>query len=389
MRRALALLALFSGACAAGGGRTRELPAALREDPAVRAATAEAEAADAARGEGEVLREAELRARAPLTAPLGSGIPDDDGRRMLELAARLSFDSPFAVAAGRRAAEAEAEAAWARLGRVASDRRGQLCSEGVAAGRAGEQRRLAEETLARLAPLEAALVADPAQYEAHAQLLRFRLRVRPRPVVGELLLPLPPLPEALPPLDRSPETILARVRSAPGADEGLHLARAEEARADEALHEALPRLGYVEAGLEPGALDVLAGTVARVGVEIPLQGLSGEARATHLAAAARATAEASERTRLQLAATALATLARYEESGPDLRALEAAATLFERLAVEGLGNGALSAADGLSRLTSAFAARETLLDARAEAGEARCALEAATGVQPAAWPRRP
>lgn len=389
MRRSVALVALVAASCAGGGSTVREGPAELRDDPTVRAAREEAEAAEAARGEGSVLRTAELRARAPIDAPLGSGIPDDDGRRMLELAARLTLDSPFAVAAERRAAAAEAEAAWARLERVAADRRSALCAQGVEAGRADEQRRLAEATLAKLAPLAEALAGDPAQHEAHAQLLRFRVRARPRPSSGALLLPLPALPEAAPALDRAPETILTRVRAAPGAAEGLHLARAEEARADEAFHAAMPKLGYVEAGLEPGALDVLAGTVGRIGVEIPLEGFAGEEVAGRRASAARASAEAAERARLQAAAAALATLARFEENGPDLRALEASAALGERLAVEGLGNGALSSADALSRFTGAFSARETILDARAEAGEARCALEAATGVAPAGWPRRP
>ncbi len=385
MRRLGVLVALVTASCAGPTAARHEAPAERSDEPAVRAARAEAEAADAVRGEGAVLRAAELRARIPVVAPLAPPTTSQG----LRLAARLSLDSPFAGAEGRRAADATSVAAWANLSRVAADRREQLCLAGVVAGRLDEQRRLSVEGLALVAPLQAPLVADPEQHAAYAQLLRFRLRARPRPPLDDAPLPLPLLAEAVRPLDRRAETIAALVKEAPGAGEELHLARAEEARADEALHEALPRLGYVEAGIEPGAVDVLAGTVARVGVEIPLHGFSAEAASERRGVAARAQAEASARERHTRAAGALSTLARFEENGPDLRALDEAAQLAERLAREGLAAGTLAAPDALARLVGAFAARETILDARAEAGEARCLLESATGRAPAAWPRRP
>jgi hypothetical protein len=400
----VALAGLFAGCATDPASKLAQRRAAvetriqelgLGDDPAVRAAREQLEAALAVEDSAVAIDGLEIRA---------AGVFEGNDEKMTALL-RLPVANPLEVSAEKEALRAKAEVALAEVERATLARQVALCLPSVRYLVLEERSRIYQAYADRYrALLEWNQELRQAGLLDEFRLSRFELEGRmrlatrdpsavpsPSTLVGtDRVLDLLPLPvRGVAPLADEPRLIRERLlRHQP--EIGVHQASGKrfESLARREKGKRVPSLGFVDFGFEPVpfAQDKRA-YVGRVGVEVPF-GREASAKIRRYDALARA--ERSEGRALAEDHLREAQLALEEINGFRARSdawldLAALADTAEKVADDWRRERLTEPSQISGLLETVYSARLAVLDARERAGLAGCAVTAATGVTPSEW----
>ncbi len=405
MAAALALVALTAG-CATrdahglderrAGVERSILEQKLGEDPAVRAARAELDAAAASEETSVAIDGVEIRAKT---------VYQDDAK--VEGLLRLPIGNLLELSAERDALRAESEVALAKLEEVTLSQRVALCAPSVKYLALEERQRLyaryAESYRALLDwndELRAAGTVDEVRLSRFELASQARLATRDPQSISSPMIQLgsnraldalPALDVGLDPLAADAESIRGRLlRHQP--EVGVHRANQERLAAlsrSEDLKR-MPSLSFLDFGFEPVAYPGDSREwSAGVSVDVPFgrEARAGVRRYEALARAERDWERALVEERLQEATLALAELNLFRERSRRWLELAALSDAAEAVANRWWKNRLADPIEISDLFDAVYSTRTAILDARERAGLAACAVIAATGLSVSEWER--
>jgi hypothetical protein len=367
--------------------------------PALRARRAGVEAARARENSAHMLDEFELR--------VGDEYLDE---HQIQIVARLPIRHPGEVRAQREIYAAEADMAERRLDEATLTRRAELCFPAVEAEARAVERAIyrayasrQEELLAFNEEVERSGVINEVEASRFELSSRLRLTTRqptfaPLPVAGAAALPSLDSPDGS--LVRSEATLReAVIGHHPSV--ALHRATAVryEALAARARSRNQPWIKFVDLSYEhrsgesgpPSDPDTHSrnGGGGRIAFTIPFGGTQKANSLRYSALVREQQGEAAARVEEQVlrGTQALQLLHDFEQRAERLRELVALADGAEEIADRWWESKLAKPSQVAALIDEAFAARSAVLNAREEAGVARCALLAMTGVAAEQWPR--
>lgn len=406
MAAALALVALTAG-CATraepglaerrAGVERSIIDEKLADDPAVRAARAELEAATASEETSVAIDGVEIRAKT---------VYEKDAK--VEGLLRLPIGNLLELSAERDARRAESELALAKLEEVTLSQRVALCAPSVKHLALEERKRLyaryAESYRALLDwndELRAAGTLDEVRLSRFELASQVRLATRdphaiPSPMTqlesDRVLDALPALAVGLDPLSADSESVRERLlRHQP--EVGVHRANQERlaalARSEDLKR--MPSLRFLDFGFEPVAFPGDSRQwSAGVSVDVPFgrEARAGVRRYEALARAERDWERALVEERLQQATLALAELNVFRERSSRWLELAALSDAAEAVADRWWKNRFSDPIEISDLVDTVYSTRTAILDARERAGLATCAVIGATGLSVSEWEHR-
>lgn len=399
-RWVVVLLLVFLAGCVADQRRRQVLGhlagvvGSHGDEPSLRAAVARGEAALARESAASVWDGIELRVQ-----DLSADNMAEQGTN-IDLSARLSLRNPWEVAAERRARRAETDTVVSKAEQTALEVCVDDCRRSTTAAASLEHQKLYiwyREQLEKVLEWNTQCRAASTINELSAERLRLAVSSRlaerrPQPVDGEASVAYP-LPEiAAPPrhLNVEPLVVVELIHAhAPMTKRLQASSKRYAALAQRANRRRLPWLDFVAVTYELLPDNDIGGLTGEVALEIPF-GIDQRAESRRYGALKRSAefeVEAVEQEQAERALVALRQLVSFEELSEQLMALDEASDGGVEVAARYLTErqGDPSAVAGL--LDSAYEAREAVVEARYQAGMARCTLLETTGVPFAEWPR--
>lgn len=372
--------------------RVERAQAAVPGDPRIEAQVAAVDAARAREESARWIDEFEVR------------VGDDysDSEHQVRLLARVPINRPSEVRAQRKALAAETRIEISRLEDISHQRRAELCFPSIAASAAEEKRALYKsyrvqrrELLTWNEEWRRAGTVDElrgARFEIESRIRLASWRPEATPIPDMIVATLPPVPSAedgLGTLDRNPELVRVTVaRFNPSV--AVRRATAERYRALAARANARnqPWIKFVDLGYEHSTGNNENGVRGQVAIEVPLGG--DRANARRYQSLVRREDGNARGIVMDLATgvhQALAHLDQFEAQRDDWIELLELADRADEIAERWWKARLVRPRDVGALLDEAFVARNTVLEAREQAGAAYCSLLALSGVEPESWPR--
>lgn len=371
------------------GERIARAQSGLEGDPELQARREQVEAARAReRGEGP-FDELEVRVR-----------HQNEEQDSLRVLTRVPLPDPRELSAQRAARRAETEASLARLEETALERRGELCFRAIEEAVHRHESAVYREYSERQAGLlewnrewrESGALSEPSaiRFEIESRIKLATRMPEPAPPTPAEVAALPEIGRADGMLIRDPELVRETVREhhpAVGVSEAV--AERYRALARRAVARGRPRVDFVDLSYEPLTQRDRHEFAAQLAVRVPL-GRSAKAEAARYTALARGEGREAAQVveeQLRLGMVALGDVDHFEANTERWLELLDLAGEAEALAERWWRQRLATPSDVSRLLDQAFAARASVLEARARAGLAGCTLFSMTGVSIEDWPR--